>query len=84
MNPSKPEPVKPPPVPLSLVKSGREVRLLEVRAGRGLAQRLAEMGFVPGVQVRVVSNDSAGPVVVLVKGSRLMLGRGMAQKIWVE
>ena len=73
-----------PPVPLSAVESGREVRLVTVRAGRGLAQRLADMGFVPGVELQVVSNTLAGPLVVLVKGSRLVLGRGMAHKSLVE
>jgi ferrous iron transport protein A len=73
-----------PPIPLSMVESGRNVRLVMVRAGRGLVQRLADMGFVPGVQIRVVSNNAAGPLVVLVKGSRLMLGRGMAHKMLVQ
>jgi len=67
-----------------MVENGRDVRLVAVRAGRGLAQRLADMGFVPGVELRVVSNSGAGPLVVLVKGSRLVLGRGMAHKILVE
>jgi Fe2+ transport system protein FeoA len=84
MNPSKPGPVKRPTVPLSAVEAGQDVLLVEVRAGRGLAQRLAEMGLLPNVDVRVLSNDTFGPVVVLVKGSRLVLGRGVAQKIWVD
>lgn len=72
------------PLPLSMVGSGRDVRLVAVLAGRGLAQRLADMGLVPGVELRVVNNAAAGPLVVLVKGSRLVLGRGMAHKILVE
>jgi len=73
-----------PPMPLSMVESGKNVRLVSLQAGRGLAQRLAEMGFIPGVEIHVVNNGITGPVVVLVKGSRLVLGRGMAYKILVE
>lgn len=79
-----PEHVTNPPIPLSMVGSSRGVRLVAVRAGRGLARRLADMGFVPGVEIRVVSNNLAGPLVVLVKGSRLVIGRGMAHKILVQ
>jgi Fe2+ transport system protein FeoA len=42
------------------------------------------MGFVPGDEIQVVSNGVPGPLVVLVKGSRLVLGRGMAEKILVK
>jgi Fe2+ transport system protein FeoA len=73
-----------PPVPLSLVGAGSRVRLVCVRAGRGLVQRLAEMGFVPGDEIEVASNGIPGPLVVLVKGTRLVLGRGMAEKILVR
>ncbi len=79
-----PECIRHPPIPLSMVESGREVRLVSVRAGRGLAQRLAEMGFVPGVEIRVASNSGAGPIIVLIKGSRLVLGRGVAHKMLVQ
>ncbi|MDP2898756.1 MAG: FeoA family protein [bacterium] len=73
-----------PPMPLSLARAGSRVRLVCVRAGRGLARRLADMGFVPGDEIQVVSNGVPGPLVVLVKGSRLVLGRGMAEKILVK
>jgi Fe2+ transport system protein FeoA len=42
------------------------------------------MGLVPGVEVEVVSSRVHGPFIVEAKGSRLMLGRGMVQKILVE
>lgn len=73
-----------PPIPLSFVRAGGRVRLVTVRAGRGLAGRLAEMGFLPGDELEVVSNGVPGPLVVLVKGSRLVLGRGMAERILVR
>jgi len=41
------------------------------------------MGLVADVEITVVSNSHPGPFVISVKGSRMMLGRGMAQKIAV-
>ncbi|MFP4055673.1 MAG: ferrous iron transport protein A [Candidatus Brocadiia bacterium] len=69
---------------LSSVPEGRRVRVVALDAGRGMAARLAAMGVVPGVELLVVNNRGAGPVVVEVKGTRLALGRGMALKILVR
>ena len=71
-------------IPLSTIKSGQKVKLARVEAGRGLNSRLAAMGLLPNVEITVVSNGHPGPFVVSVKGSRMMLGRGMADKIMVS
>jgi len=69
---------------LSLVKVNETVRLNSVDAGHGLRSRLASMGLVSGVEFEVLKNTFRGPMLVSIKGSRLMLGRGMADKILVE
>ena len=47
--------------------------------------RLTDMGLTPGVTVTVVkSAPFLGPVEITVRGSRLALGRGMANRIFVE
>jgi ferrous iron transport protein A len=69
--------------PLSTAKAGETVKLISIEAGRGLNSRLASMGLLPGVQVKVVSNGHPGPFVISVKDSKMMLGRGMAHKIMV-
>ncbi len=71
-------------MPLSAVSTGRTAVLRRIRGGHDLAARLAAMGFVPGVTIVVHQNDRNGPVVVAVKGGRVMLGRGMAAKMAVE
>ena len=71
-------------VPLSAVPSGEHAEVLRFIAGRGLQARLASMGILPGVAVRVMRNDSFGPLVLGLKGSRLMLGRGVADKVMVR
>ena len=71
-------------MPLAMAQIGQVVRLLSVRAGDGLRKRLAEMGLVPGVELEVLQNASRGPFIIRVRGSRMVLGHGMAQKIIVE
>jgi len=70
--------------PLSTATTGDTVRLVQVRAGRGLNCRLASMGFVPNVEIRVVSNSHPGPFVVVIKDVKMVLGRGVAQKILIQ
>jgi Fe2+ transport system protein FeoA len=69
---------------LSRVEKGQRVRLLGVNAGHGLRERLASLGLIPGVEVEVLNNSYKAPVIVALNGNRIMLGRGMAQKIAVE
>ncbi len=69
--------------PLSVVPAGETVKLAKIDAGRGLNSRLASMGLLPNVEITVVRNSHPGPFVISVKGSKMMLGRGMAHKIMV-
>ncbi|MCK4752325.1 MAG: ferrous iron transport protein A [Planctomycetes bacterium] len=70
-------------IPLSAVKAGQTVTLTNIDAGRGLNSRLASMGLLPNVCITVVRNTDFGPIMIKVKGSKMMLGKGMAQKIMV-
>jgi Fe2+ transport system protein FeoA len=70
--------------PLSVVKTGDKVLLVRVDAGRGLNNRLASLGFVPDVEISVVSNGHPGPFVVIIKDVKMALGRGVAHKILVK
>ncbi len=70
--------------PLSIVKEREKVRLVSIEAGRGLNSRLVSMGLVPNIEITVLNNSHPGPFVISVKGYKMMLGRGMAQKIMVK
>lgn len=72
-----------PPMPLAMASPGRVVQLVDIRAGRGLTRRLADMGLTPGVNIRVINSQMPGPVVIDFRGSRLVLGHGVAHKIFV-
>jgi len=64
---------------------GTEAVVRGVVAGYNVARRLADMGITPGTVVRVVRrNVLMGPVEVEVRGTRLLLGRGVAAKVLVE
>ncbi len=55
------------------------------RRGRGFEKRLMDMGLTPGTLVMVVKSvPFHGPMEIRVRGSRLALGRGMAERIFVE
>ena len=71
------------PRPLSTVQAGETVKLARINAGHGLNSRLASMGLLPNVEITVVNKTHPGPFVISVKDSKMMLGRGMAQKIMV-
>lgn len=69
--------------PLTETQPGMHVRVSEVNGGKELRARLCALGLTPGTPVEIVSVGS-GPVIVKVLDSRLMLGRGMAEKVLVR
>jgi ferrous iron transport protein A len=68
---------------LSSVPEGQRVRIAHVQAGRGLTARLAAMGLLPNVEMTVIKNVRPGPFIVSLCDSKVILGRGMAEKIVV-
>jgi Fe2+ transport system protein FeoA len=80
-------------VPLTALRDGQTGILTSIKAdlgrgrgkGWGFERRLMDMGLTPGTKVTVVkSAPFHGPLEILVRGSRLALGRGMAERIFVE
>ena len=69
-------------IPLVACCSGDYMVVRDVAGGCGVRRRLGDMGFLPGERLTVV-NVSGGPVIVMVRGARVCLGRGMAEKIMV-
>jgi ferrous iron transport protein A len=69
-------------MPLSMANVGEKLQLVEIRTCRTLTHRLTELGFTLGVTLKIVQN-SGGPLLVSVRGSRIAIGRGMAHKLLV-
>ena len=73
------------PVSISQLKQGDRGRVSFIRGEHKVLQRLSDMGLTPGTEVTVVkSAPFHGPLEILVRGSRLALGRGMTEIIFVE
>jgi len=66
------------------VPPDKEVTLAAIRGGRELRARLTDMGLNEGVKLKVLHFHRKGPCIVLVGNTRLVLGYGMAQKIFVK
>ena len=69
--------------PLISARRDEAVQVVRIDAGRRLAQRLMELGLTPGTVVHVV-HVNGGPMLIAVRGARLAIGRGMAEKILVK
>lgn len=70
-------------VPLASLAPNEAGMVEYLAGGWGLTSRLATLGFTPGARVTMVQNFRRGPVIVMVRGTRIALGRGEAQKIIV-
>jgi ferrous iron transport protein A len=71
-------------IPLAMLRENCEAVIVEINGGMGLTRRLAEMGFTNGTRVKVLHSSPPGPILVMVRGSRIALGRGLAMKIFVN
>jgi len=71
-------------VPLAFLSEGEEGEIVEMRGGRGMTQRLSDMGFTNSARVKVLSSSPQGPVLIGVRDARIALGRGIAMKIMVN
>lgn len=71
-------------VPLHKVKPGEKLIVKELEAGKNMQLRISSMGLKIGDLIEVVSNGFGGQVVIAAGENRLVIGSGMAQKIWVQ
>lgn len=69
--------------PLALASEGETVRILSVRRGRNIQERLLSMGIQVNDIVKVVHRQGHGSVLVAKGADRYALGGGMAHKIQV-
>ncbi|GHV83180.1 iron transporter FeoA [Spirochaetia bacterium] len=69
-------------MPLTFAETGREFKVLKIAGKDDVCRRLADLGFVVGSPVSVVS-ELMGNLIVKVKDSRIAISREMAGKILV-
>ena len=70
---------------LGRLEKGTKATVVRLAGGRALQNRLVSMGLTVGSDVEVVrsSRVSGGPTLVAAGGTRLAIGRGMADRIEV-
>ncbi len=69
---------------LAQLPAGAYATILTFTGGRAVNNRLASLGFTPGVEVGMAQNFGRGPLIVTVRGTRVALGRGEAEKIFIR
>ena len=64
---------------LSMVNIGEEKEIIELRAKDSVKKHLQSLGFIVGEKVEIISENPSG----LIKGSKVALNKGIANKIIV-
>lgn len=72
------------PLRLSEIPPGSGGKVCGLGTGREFRGRAIALGFTAGAEVQVLQNFGSGPMIVLVRGTRMALGRGEAMKILLE
>ncbi|OYD16216.1 hypothetical protein CH330_03405 [candidate division WOR-3 bacterium JGI_Cruoil_03_51_56] len=71
-------------IPLSMMSSGEQGRVVQIRGGRGMRNRLADVGIREGSEIAVVTGQRRGPIMVLHDNTKVGIGFGMAHRIMIE
>ena len=72
-------------VALSELKEGQSGKIHFIRGGHSVLQRLLDMGLTPSTKITLIkSAPFDGPIQILVRGSKLAIGRGIASKVFIE
>jgi Fur family ferric uptake transcriptional regulator len=70
-------------MPLAMASPGERLKVDQLIGGQQARRQLEDLGLNVGAEVEVISSNG-GPMVLAVKGSRLAMGRGVAQKVLVS
>lgn len=69
---------------LSQLKEGETVKVISLNGGCNFIVRVKNMGITEKSIIKVLKNDGRGPLIVENNGTKIILGRMMAEKIGVE
>lgn len=71
-------------MPLVMAKPGERLVVKEITGGAGTRMRLLTLGLRLGDKIEVITNNSQGQLAIAAEFKRYVLGRGLAQKIFVS
>jgi ferrous iron transport protein A len=70
---------------LNRIQTNKNVRVVDVAGGWGLRRNISQLGIHPGDILTVLRHAAmGGPILIMVHGSQIAIGRGMASHISVE
>jgi DtxR family Mn-dependent transcriptional regulator len=72
-------------IAITSLKLGEKAKIVFVRGGGGVMQRLCDLGLTNGTIVSLVrAAPLNGPIEICVRGCKLVIGKGIAEKIFVQ
>ena len=71
-------------VSLHQAKPGEKLIIKEFKAGKSMQLRISSMGLKKDDLIEIVSSGFGGQVVIAIGENRLVIGKGMSDKIWVQ
>jgi len=72
-------------ISLGELKKEQEAEIISIDAGWRATKRLADLGLVPETKIKILRNAPIlGPIEIQVRGSRVVIGRGLASKILIK
>jgi Fe2+ transport system protein FeoA len=69
--------------PLFQIPPGQTVTVSVLAGTLEDKRHLSDMGLTPGTQIRLVENHHPGPILIDLRGSRLILGHEQAEQVMV-
>lgn len=70
---------------LSKAPTASFVKIVRITGGSSFKSKMISMGLMPGTEVEILNCDGCvGPMAIRVNQTRVVIGRGMADKIVVE
>lgn len=69
-------------MPLNAIGTGKHAIVNKLMGSENMCKKLMEMGVNKGATIEIIRNDSAN-LLIRVGESRLVIARGMAQKVLV-
>lgn len=72
-------------VSITTLKPGQKGKVEFIRGGRNVVQRLCDLGLTNGTSISLIREAPLkGPIEVCVRGCKIVIGRGIADKIFIH
>ena len=71
-------------LPLILAQIGQKLAVASIEGEQRIQSRLADFGVFPQSEIKIINRSGNGPITILVKNSRIALGRDLGCAIMVQ